>query len=104
VVSALSGSIGGAGTYQSSSASPVDLRARLDRYQKQLSDCVNCSSAATPQGKADIAAIRARIDEVKQAIAQTSDAHPGSAPVGNGKTASPSSTSSPLGSLIDTFA
>lgn len=103
MVSALSGSACGASAYQTGGPSPVDLRARLDRYQKQLSDCVNCASAKTPKGKADIAAISARIDEVKRAIAQTAKG-PYSAALPGAVQAAPAPTPSSLGSLIDTFA
>lgn len=92
MVSALSGSAGGASAYQPGGASPVDLQARLDRYQKQLSDCVNCASAKTPKGKADIAAISARIDDVKRAIAQNPIGPYGAAPAGAGQ-AAPAPTS-----------
>lgn len=79
------------------------MRARLDRYQKQLSDCVNCASAKTPKGKADIAAISDRINKVKQAIAQSTHGPYGAAPPGIDQS-DPASTSASLGSLIDTFA
>lgn len=52
--------------------SPVSaLEAQIVRYQKQLSDCVNCDSAKTIEGKAaiqqisdKIQAARARIEEI----------------------------------------
>lgn len=50
--------------------SPTSLQAQLQRYEKQLSDCVNCASAKTPQGKADIDTISARISQVQQRLAQ----------------------------------
>jgi hypothetical protein len=54
------------------SASPITgLEAQIARYQKQLSDCVNCDSAKTLQGKQNIQQIsdkisvaKARIDEI----------------------------------------
>ncbi|EGF31446.1 hypothetical protein IMCC9480_3939 [Oxalobacteraceae bacterium IMCC9480] len=58
-------------TTTTSPANAAGLQYQLSRYQKQLSECVNCASAKTPQGKADIEAIsgkisslRLRIDEV----------------------------------------
>jgi hypothetical protein len=84
------------------------LQAQLQRYQQQLSDCVNCASAKTPQGKADIQAISARISEVKQSIAQ-----PDQAPSKPADAAAPASASAPssppfqlsgLGNVINVFA
>lgn len=80
---AISGSTGSA-VLSSGAAkpSPVALQAQLQRFQQQLSDCVNCASAATPKGKADIEAIAARITQVQQRIAQTDGAdEAGAAPV-----------------------
>ena len=68
--------------YGGGGPSAASLQAQLQRYQQQLSDCVNCASAKTPQGKADIEAISARISEVKHSITQAeqgADAAPGSA-------------------------
>lgn len=56
--------------YGAAKPSPVALQAQLQRFQQQLSDCVNCASASTPQGKADIAAISARISVVQKNIAE----------------------------------
>jgi hypothetical protein len=66
----------------STSASPTaGLEAQIIRYQKQLSDCVNCDSANTAQGKETIQAIsskisaaRAKIEEinVSKSVNQTS--------------------------------
>jgi hypothetical protein len=65
----------------STSVSPTaGLEAQIIRYQKQLSDCVNCDSANTAQGKENIQAIsnkisaaRAKIEEinVSRPISQT---------------------------------
>jgi hypothetical protein len=64
----------GSSTFTSPSvaASPTaGLEAQIARYQKQLSDCVNCDSANTLQGKENIqqlsnkiSAAKARIDEI----------------------------------------
>jgi len=59
-----------ASTYSSGVPSSVSLQAQLQRYQKQLSDCVNCASAKTSRGKADIQAISERISQIKRAIEQ----------------------------------
>ena len=113
-VSATSG--GGFGT--------AGLEAQIARYEKQLADCVNCSSAKTPEGKKAIAEIsnkissaRARIDEVQStkqvtrpaaAIAGTAsrssvapDASPATAD--GGKLAQTKSVYSTVGSLVDVF-
>lgn len=71
MIPAISGSTGSAVlSYGAAKPSPVALQAQLQRFQQQLSDCVNCASAATPKGKADIEAIAARITQVQQRIAQ----------------------------------
>jgi hypothetical protein len=59
--------------YGGDKTSPASLQAQLQRYQHQLSDCVNCSSAKTPQGKSDIQAISAKIGEVQRRIANPDD-------------------------------
>jgi hypothetical protein len=51
-------------TYQSN-VSRVALRADLARYQKKLSDCVNCESAKTPEGKRNIQDLDTRIGALK---------------------------------------
>ncbi len=61
--SSLSGVSGG----QSSRAA---LRAEVVRYQKQLSDCVNCSSSKTLEGKAHIQELSTRISVDQQRIKQ----------------------------------
>lgn len=43
----------------------ASLQAQLQRYEQQLSECINCASAKTPEGKADIEAISARIVQLK---------------------------------------
>lgn len=63
-------SLHGAPTYSGARPSPAALQARLERFQQQLSDCVNCASANTPQGKADISAIASRISQVQKSIAE----------------------------------
>ena len=52
----------------------ASLQAQLQRYEQQLSECVNCASAKTPEGKADIDTISARIGQVKARMAQADDA------------------------------
>lgn len=44
------------------------LEAQITRYQKQLSECVNCESAKTPEGKVAIETISNKIDSAKARI------------------------------------
>lgn len=80
--------------------SAASLQAQLQRFEQQLSDCVNCASAKTPQGKADIQAAAARISQVRERIASIDNATATRPP------AAASSPSSPVrqGGLIDVFA
>jgi len=55
-------------TKTNSAASAGALQAQLAQYQRQLSDCVNCSSANTPEGKQQIAEISGKINALKQTI------------------------------------
>ncbi|MFZ6725359.1 hypothetical protein ACO0K2_07660 [Undibacterium sp. MH2W] len=62
-------------TYTTSSSSTTSdgaaaaaLQAQLEQYQHQLSDCVNCSSASTPEGKHAIAEISSKISSLKHVI------------------------------------
>lgn len=52
----------------SAGAVSTNLQAQLTRYQQQLSECINCASAKTAAGKANIEMIAARIGEVKARI------------------------------------
>ena len=80
--------------------SRVALRADLARYEKQLSDCVNCSSARTPEGKRNIQDLNARIGDLKARLNGVTEATP-AAPSGG----SSSATASPfLRSRIDVYA
>jgi hypothetical protein len=57
------------GSFVASAAAPagasVGLRAQLADYQKQLSECVNCASAKTLEGKAQIQALSDKIGDIK---------------------------------------
>jgi hypothetical protein len=69
-----------AGVNQAPAASqpaPAALQATLESLQHRLSDCVNCASASTDEGKADIANLQAQIGLVQQSInAPTTTAAP----------------------------
>jgi hypothetical protein len=47
---------------------PLGLDVDLVKYQGQLSDWVHCVAAATPEAKAKIEEISARINEIKDAM------------------------------------
>ena len=49
-----------------SSKSAAGLDAQLAQYQVQLADWVNCPSCKTPEGKAKIAEISAKISNIEQ--------------------------------------
>lgn len=51
-----------------SGGSTAGLEAQLTRYQKELSDCVNCESSKTPEGKANILELQVKISSVKERI------------------------------------
>ncbi len=67
--------------YTGSSASGSNLtaagiQAQIAIYQRQLSDCVNCSSADTIEGKNQIQEISSKISTAKAQIQQISDQAP----------------------------
>lgn len=91
-------------SYGSGAPSATSLQAQLERFQQQLSDCVNCASAKTPQGKSDIQAISARISQIQQRIAQTQNRPDNqTAPIQGTPATAPASITG-TGSLIDVFA
>ena len=76
-----------AGTGAATGATPAGnpssvaaLQAQLDRYQKELSDCVNCSSAKTEAGKQNIQDISGKISDLKAKIAQENNPKSADAP------------------------
>ncbi|HEY7986539.1 MAG TPA: FlxA-like family protein [Methylophilaceae bacterium] len=79
--------------YTASSASGSNLtaagiQAQIAIYQRQLSDCVNCSSASTIEGKTEIQDISSKISAAKSQIQQLQDQAPQktSTPKNNGTT------------------
>ena len=94
-----------ASAYSSGGApSAASLQAQLQRYQKQLSDCVNCPSSKTPQGKADIQAISARISQVKQSIEQAANAQANPAVPSQSTGQACTSAVTGYGGLVDVYA
>lgn len=70
----------GSSTLQTGSTSGISpiasLEAQVTRYQKQLSDCVNCSSANTLEGKKNIQEISDKISIAKAKIEQINQTQP----------------------------
>lgn len=57
------------------------IEAQIARYKKELSDCVNCESAKTTEGKAEIAAIASKISTAEARIEKINTGKQGSEPV-----------------------
>lgn len=110
-------------------ASTAGIEAQIVRYKKELSDCVNCASAKTPEGKLAIEAISTKISTAEARIEKLTTAKPASqsaasntttsnntpantyavASTAEGKTSAESvsastSSGSTAGSLVDVFA
>lgn len=65
------------GTYGTANGgSMAGLGAQLARYQRELSNCVNCDSANTIEGKESIQAISSKISSVKARIEEMESAKP----------------------------
>lgn len=56
--------------------SAASLQAQIAVYQRQLSDCVNCSSASTIEGKNNIQQISGKISAAKAQIQQLQQSAP----------------------------
>lgn len=54
----------------------ASLEAQLARYQQELSNCVNCDSANTAEGKETIQALSNKISSVKARIEAIENAKP----------------------------
>ena len=70
-MSPLAGSV--AGATDSADLAPVvaALAAQMQRLQQQLAESINSSAAKTPEGKAAIDAIRGKISQLEQRVAQS---------------------------------
>jgi hypothetical protein len=65
--------------FTQSTVSRVALRADIARYEKQRSDCVNCVTAKTPEGKRNIEDLDTRITALKaqlKSVPQAASAAP----------------------------
>lgn len=91
-------------SYSGGELSFSSLQAQLQSYQKQLSDCVNCASAKTLQGKADIQAIASCISQIEQRITQKENAHTNPSSVTQLTPAPIASTTPGYGGLINVLA
>ncbi len=82
------------------------LEARLERYQKELSDCVNCDSAKTPEGKQKIQDVSSKISEIKTRIEEIAAAKSKTQPAKINAAVSAASrpADATLGSRVDVFA
>jgi len=63
-------------------SSTAGLEAQIIRYKKELSDCVNCASANTTEGKAAIAAAASKVSAAEariKSIAVTNQSSPADA-------------------------
>jgi hypothetical protein len=72
-VSSFSSALSSIGT-PSPGTSRVGLEAQLNRLKQQLSSCVNCQSARTLSGKADIQDINNRIGATEARLSQIEQA------------------------------
>ena len=61
----------------SSPSSTAGIEAQIARDQKELSNCVNCASAETKQGQADIQALSNKINIAKARLEQITASNPG---------------------------
>jgi len=88
------------------------LDAQLARYSKELSECVNCESAKTPEGKQAIEEVSNKISTVKARLEEIAAAKASSRPaaseatgeIGNSPVSAPKSADATVGGLLDVFA
>ncbi len=98
MVQAISSSSSGA-AFAGAAPAFASLQAQLQRYEQQLSDCINCATAKTPEGKADIEAISARIGQLKGRMAEVDAPTPERA-----VQSPPTAAVGTLGGTIDVYA
>ena len=66
--------IGASASTPSFSTGGAALQGQLARYEKELSACVNCSTANTTEGKQKIQLISSQIEQIKARIEQATQA------------------------------
>ena len=81
------------------SGSTGALQAELQKAQRELSNCVNCDSAKTSSGQANIVKLRAEVQGIEQRIEKSHQAEGAAAPSA-AQAAGPSS----LGNFLDVYA
>ena len=67
-------------TISTSGESVAAIEAQLALYQKELSNCVNCESANTKQGQADIQALSSKISLAEARLQEIKSSTAGSQP------------------------
>jgi hypothetical protein len=82
----------------SGSASAAGLRAQLVLYKKEYSACVNCSSAETLAGKANIQDLAGQIKTVETRLQQVQTTQP------TAEATAPRSPIAALGNQLDVYA
>jgi cob(I)alamin adenosyltransferase len=93
------------------------LQAQLQRLQQQLSDCVNCADAKSPQNKATADALRSKISQLESRIQQSDQVserrerllnsgkvEPATSLAAQSGTVSPTAKGAGVGQIIDVFA
>jgi hypothetical protein len=70
-MSSVSGATTGVSDTAGNAPAAAALLAQLQRLQQQLSECVNCASGKTPEGRAAADALRGRIGQVEARIAHS---------------------------------
>ena len=88
---------------------PANLDADLAKAQTQLADWVACPSCKTPEGKARIEEISAKVDTIKSKLKAIEDRKPTGAEAAKPKPTdaaarSPNAALSTLGGFVDTYA
>ena len=66
----------------SAAASTAAIEAQIARDKKELSNCVNCESAGTKQGQADIQTLSSKINIAEARLKEISTAKPANQPTG----------------------
>ena len=97
--------IGGAAANSAFSgpAKAAGLEYQLTRYQKQLTECVNCASAKTAAGKAAIEAISGKISSIRLRLDEVASSNP-VRQVASAVATPAAATSTGLTGIIDVFA
>ena len=116
-MSPLAGSIAGATDIADVAPLAAALLSQLQRLQQQLAESMNSAAAKTPEGRAAVDAIRGKISQLEQRIAQSDQvserrqAHmqagktePAASLASTAGTVAPATKTSGPGQIIDLFA